>query len=388
MRKDDDEIKDRLRDGGKGEHGGPASRVTALIEFWALVAGSKRFTLVELWRIMRVSKAARLGVKEHLSTLPKLVVCGGLTGGEVSDRVWRLNMATLRWESMRSLGTARFHHSCCTVNGALVVVGGSHDTSSFLPVSERDEKEKDRVNPATEIHSPQESNEWPKIFPPLSRGEIHGTVAVPVNETESAAGQVLLIGGEDASSLLRVVHRVDLSTGECVLHSHLHGMYAYHAASQLRDGRIVCVGAYEYEDPKDSAELWGPYGPEATWFWTPVCRMSHWRYGSRGCVMSDGRFAVLGGVCSKDGRDYRLSSFEALTLDDSNADDDHWEPMPPMRYPTRDFFACGVVAKCIIVVGGRCHKSCEVYDEELRRWFRLPHDLPGEALCAMGYAML
>ena len=105
------------------------------------------------------------------------------------------------------------------------------------------------------------------------------------------------------------------------------------------------------------------------------------RYACCGCVMSDGRFAVLDG--RSDG--VTMSSCEALVIDDGDA---HWEPLPPM-HDTRSCFACGAVAGCVIVAGGLDLKSAEVYDAELNRWLRLPCDLPYEtSLSGMGSAVL
>jgi hypothetical protein len=70
-------------------------RATGLPEVWALVA-EHGDGLVAAWRLMRVCKAARVGVKDWLGTLPGLVVCGGRSSeGLVSD-VSRLDLATLR----------------------------------------------------------------------------------------------------------------------------------------------------------------------------------------------------------------------------------------------------------------------------------------------------
>ena len=98
------------------------SRVFALPEMWALFA-KHGGDLVEAWRLMRVCRAARVGAKEWLRTLPGLVVCGGYAGGDrwVSD-VWRLDLATLRWEPMPALLSARSDHACCAVRGTLVVL--------------------------------------------------------------------------------------------------------------------------------------------------------------------------------------------------------------------------------------------------------------------------
>jgi hypothetical protein len=97
--------------------------------------------------------------------------------------------------------------------------------------------------------------------------------------------------------------------------------------------------------------------------------MSVAHYGCRGCVMSDGRFAVLGGWSGGGGD---TSSCEALAIGD---DDEHWVPLLPMHH-TRSHFACAAVAGCLIVAGGSGRRSAEVYDEVLGRWLRLPRGLP------------
>ena len=61
-----------------------AQQVAALPEMWALFA-EHTGDLVEAWRLMSVCKAARVGAKEWLGTLPGLVVCGGSCGGEVRE---------------------------------------------------------------------------------------------------------------------------------------------------------------------------------------------------------------------------------------------------------------------------------------------------------------
>jgi hypothetical protein len=115
--------------------------------------------------------------------------------------------------------------------------------------------------------------------------------------------------------------------------------------------------------------------PDAAWTWRQLPAMSVGRYGCRGCVMSDGRFAVLGGG---------TSSCEALAIGDD--DDEHWVPLSPM-HDARDNFACAAVAGCVIVAGGFGLNSAEVYDEALGRWLRLPRDLPHD-LGGMGSALL
>jgi hypothetical protein len=105
-------------------------------------------------------------------------------------------------------------------------------------------------------------------------------------------------------------------------------------------------------------------------------------------VLSDGRFAILGGngVTNNGNGSVLLSS--CLTLSTHGG---HWvlpTPSMPAMFDSRASFACAAVAGCVIVAGGNTRRSAEVYDESVRRWFRLPCDLPYETHGWMGSALL
>ena len=280
----------------------------------------------------------------------------------------RLDLATMRWEPMGTLVTERFNHACCAVRGDLVVLGGEDG----IGIS------------SVEILSSSEEGVAFADLPPLSSGGIDGAAAIAVDESDSAAGQVLLLGGwADSSGPVSTVQLVDLATGACAPQPALLHRRAYSAAGRLPDGRVVCAGGFG--GAGSSAEVWGPPEQEAAdaaWGWTELPAMSAARYACCGCVMSDGRFAVLGGA---DHASVPMSSCEVLSFDDGDA---QWEPLPPM-HDSRYGFACWAVAGCVIVTGGDGLKSAEVYDEELDRWLRLLCDLPYEGeLDAMGSALL
>jgi len=222
-------------------------------------------------------------------------------------------------------------------------------------------------------------------LPPLSCGAISGAAAIAVDESDSALGQVLLLGGGNQfGTSTKSVLLVDLATGVCTPQADLLYARSNFAAARLPDGGIVCAGGTY---GRSTAEMWAAPvqgALEAAWTWrglhgtSVVCRYCG------GCVLSDGRFAVIGGwstgLCP--------SSCKVLTL----GGNEHWSPLPPM-HDSRASFACAAVARCIIVAGGLVaggrSKSAKVYDEVLGRWLRLPHDLPHDGeLLSMSSALL
>jgi hypothetical protein len=93
------------------------------------------------------------------------------------------------------------------------------------------------------------------------------------------------------------------------------------------------------------------------------------RFEGEACLLSDGRFAVFGGM---DDDDVVTMSCEALTLD---GEGERWEPLASML-EERGGFACAAIGGCVIVAGGHGSVTAEVYEEALGRWRRLPCNLP------------
>jgi hypothetical protein len=210
-------------------------------------------------------------------------------------------------------------------------------------------------------------------LPPLSCGAISDATVVVVDEKVSVQGQVLLLGGSrHGGALTSSVQLVDLATGVCTPQADLLHARRYFAAARLPDGRIVCAGGSWV--PATATEMWSPPvqgAMDAAWTRRELPAMSARRQGCGGCVLSDGRFAVLGGCLGGINNSAYTSSCEALSF----GADEHWTPLPPM-HETRVYFACAAVAECIIVAGGWQRTSAEVYDEALGRWLRLPCNLP------------
>jgi hypothetical protein len=190
------------------------------------------------------------------------------------------------------------------------------------------------------------------------------------------------------------VYLVDLATGVCTPQPNLLQARAQFAAARLPDGRIVCAGGGDDTTVLSSVEVFEPPAQGAldtAWAWREMPAMSVARAGCSGCVLSDGRFVVLGG---DEYNDEPLLSCEALLV----GDDEHWKMFPPM-HEARSEFVCAAVAGCIVVAGG-CGghdplgclvrlRSAEVFDEVCDRWLQLPCDLPHSAgLTDMGSAFL
>jgi hypothetical protein len=206
-----------------------------------------------------------------------------------------------------------------------------------------------------------------------------------VDESDSASGTVLLIGGYDQDlEETSAVFLVDLATGVCTPQAPLLHARSYFATAGLPDGRIACAGGLGMNS---TAEIWGPPlqgAQDAAWTWKALPAMlSVERHGCMGCMLSDhGRFAVIGGMTNSG----VTSSFEVLSV----VHDGYWELLPPM-HDSRSLFACVAVAGCIIVAGGASPdcRSAEVFDEERGRWLRLPCTLPHVGgLLGMGSALM
>jgi hypothetical protein len=309
----------------------------------------------------------REGSEEFLRTLPGLVVCGGLrnvTFGSMTREVWRLRLGKLQWERMPSLTHARVRHGCCVVRGRVAVLGGffaGHTRTSDV-----------------EILGCADSEETWKALPHLSCGPFSHGVVLAIDETESELGQVLLFGGVTGSS--SAVHTVDLATGVCTPQPSSFNP-TRPLAARLPDGRIVCSGN---DISQQTVKVLGPPDPGspngASWQWIDLPSTSVARRFCGGCVMSDGRFAVFGGL---DGSDMRTSSCEALTISGSDA---RWDPLRLM-HQARAAPACAAIGGCVIVAGGVGSVTVEVYEEGLGRWRRLPCNLPDSAGTWMGSAV-
>jgi hypothetical protein len=266
--------------------------------------------------------AAREGAKAWLRTLPGLVVSGGVNIGELyTSAVWRLDLGELRWELISDLTLARRYHACCAVRGGVVVLGGLVEAED----ASESEEENETTVPSVEVlgYDSEAEEKVFKALPPLSCGPRAGagTAAILESESESEQGQVLLIGGFNGRVITPEVHTVDLATGVCTpLPPLLSSRRPVCTAAQLLDGRVVCVGKKLGDAEGITAEILeelpdqGSLTSAASWRWRELPGMSVARIGCGGCVLSDGRFAVFGGMTALDNAT-SMALCEVLHLD-------------------------------------------------------------------------
>jgi hypothetical protein len=287
---------------------------------------------------------------------------------------------------------------CCAVRGGVVVLGGDFAGQVYLRVNDaivlQNRESYARVEILGRDSSEAEGDVF-KILPPLSCGPISSSAVVVIDEIESDQGQVLLIGGwveYDRASYVEelgfssAVWKVDLATGVCTAQPPLLCPPGHQiedcTAGRLPDGRVLCVvtthliaekDPYLHEDPYlhkmaqvlEPPKHGSPVG--ASWQWRALPGTSEGRVFSCGCVLSDGRFAVFGGL---DGRDSSRSSCEALTLSTGYP---RWDVLPPM-HESRSSCVCAAIGGCVIVTGDEA--TAEVYEEGLGLWRQLPCSLP------------
>jgi len=237
-----------------------------------------------------------------------------------------------------------------------------------------------------------------------------------IDKIQSDQVQVLLIGVRNDAGTSIAVHKVDLAIGACTVQPSLlrpEGLVIVDCmAGRLPDGRIVCAGTTHknfssekrfdensedvYEEDSEVDDGVGlqyamgqvleppPRGSpsDASWQWRSLPGTNVGHFSGSGCMLSDGRFAVFGGL---DSYDACTLSCEVLTLD---ADGEGWDLISPMHEP-RQSFACAAIGGCVIVAGGIGSVTAEVYEEELGRWRRLPCNLPYDSeLFWMGSAVI
>eukprot|EP01047_Picozoa_sp_COSAG01_P052523 COSAG01_NODE_5531_length_4203_cov_8.341618_2_plen_521_part_00 len=336
----------------------------------------RSLSVVALWRLRRVSRSFRRWGTEALAAMPRPMVVGGKTGSfeegyEQTQRVTALDMASLRWSSdiaVPSLPQPRAQHAMCGLpGGQITLVGGVADDGDGGHDDMRADGYAYRWRPG--------SNSW-EALPSMSTPR-RDAIAVALND-----GRVLVAGGIDNNYILLASAEVLAADGSSW--SAVAPMRAtrYGAVGGLLPGGGVIVAGGAKDDPGDdpdvqtidedclaTAELWDP----VTNVWTELTPMTTARLHAAGCVLPDGRFAVVGGTnddgSQRDGEVYDCARNE-------------WTPLPApfgMVGGHRYCAALVPVAGGMLILGGYADDGSmaegELWDEESQRWLEVPHGM-------------
>eukprot|EP01047_Picozoa_sp_COSAG01_P032731 COSAG01_NODE_2379_length_7794_cov_7.414295_3_plen_507_part_00 len=325
----------------------------------------RSLSVVTLWRLRRVSRSFRRWGTEALAAMPRPVMVGGETeSDELTGRVAALDMASLRWSSdiaVPSLPEPRSGHALCGLpGGQITAVGGT---------SYGDEE---KVDDTARRWQPGSSS-WEAL--PSMGTPRDNPVAVALGD-----GRVLVAGGFDADGIdlaSAEVLAADGSSWSAVAPMHtarsgavgglLPGggrvIVAGGSGGLLPGGRVITANDY-----LATAELWDP----ETNVWTELPPMTKGRSQPAGCVLPDGRFVVVSGSM-RGGRHRDGELYDCVR--------NEWTPLPApigMVGGGRLDAALVPVAGGMLMLGGDVDDESaegELWDEESRRWLKLPHGM-------------
>lgn len=318
----------------------------------------RSLSVVALWRLRRVSRSFRRWGTEVLAAMPRPVLVGGETGdGRMPCCVEGLDMASLRWSTdtaMPMVAEAWVGHALCGLpGGQITVVGGVECTAV---------DEAYRWQPG--------SNTW-ETLPSMSTRR-KDAVAVALGD-----GRVFVAGGLDDNDICLASAEVlaaDGSSWSAVAPMRTARFGA--VGGLLPGGRVIVAGGSDDENYADycaTAELWDP----VTNVWTELPPMTKARLSAAGCMLPDGRFAVVGG-CTRPAP----SDTDTTTQSDGEMYDcarNEWTPLPTpigMVGGGRQFAALVPVAGGMLICGGDAEDrsvEAELWDEESKRWLKLPY---------------
>ena len=161
------------------------------------------------------------------------MLCDECRGTELTSEVWRLDLGGMRWKRAGHLTTPRASPACCVVRDSIVVVGGF-------------DKDEACIASVDILRYDSETGEYvSKDLPPLTCGAVEAAVVLPIVDTTSVEGQVLLIGGVDEEEVVSKVYIVDLATGACSPHLGDGRMFAREATSVTKLRKSMAFGTGE-----------------------------------------------------------------------------------------------------------------------------------------------
>eukprot|EP01047_Picozoa_sp_COSAG01_P018774 COSAG01_NODE_1024_length_12058_cov_91.598211_5_plen_512_part_00 len=317
----------------------------------------RSLSVVALWRLRRVSRSFRRWGTEALAAMPQPVMAGGrLALRAVTSCVAALDMASMRWSSdiaVPSLPELRSAMMCGLPGGQIAVVAGGDNDDTVC-----------RWQPG--------SSSW-EALPSMSTPRKYA-VAVAVGD-----GRMLVAGGVDDDYLnLTSAEALAADGSSWSAVAPMHTARCGAVGGLLPGGQVIVAGGSAEDEFRGeyflaTAELWDP----VTNVWTELPPMATARVYAAGCVLQDGRFVVVGGCGVLD--DGEISRWHDGEVYDCVRNE--WTPLPALNGMVgggRDDAALVPVAGGMLILGGQHDDrsvEAELWDEESRRWLKLPHGM-------------
>jgi hypothetical protein len=323
--------------------------------------------VVGLWRLRGVCRAFRGWARAELSSLPRVVAVGGVVldssskwcwtahynGCQTTSSVELLDLSTMCWSvagCMPSLPDPRALHSVsCCADGRVMVCGGFNaggaDQMEHLS--------------STALQWLPGTDTWSALADLPAGRSCSASVRLP-------DGRTMLIGG-----ISDVGHQVLASVLVLAANGSgwsdlppMSGGRIEPAAELLPDGKVLVAGGMsdtDFDTALNTAELWDP----ATQKWTALPPMAHERLGPTACVLPSRRVAVVGGA-GADGKPRKDGEvFDPVKRE--------WAPLGAEMVHEHGNTGAVAVAGGLLAVGGASEIPPELYDEQTRRWLKLPH---------------
>jgi hypothetical protein len=317
----------------------------------------RSLSVVALWQLRQVSRSFRRWGTEALAAMPRPVMAGGETGPVLTSCVLALDMASLRWSSdiaVPFLPEPRGGHAMCGLpGGQITVVGGVDDDDNTVGTA-------CRWQPGSSSWEALPSMSTPRriaVAVALGDGGVLVAGGFDEDDIDLASAEVLAVDGSSWSAV------APMRTARCGA-----------VGGLLPGGRVIVAGGSLLDDDGDpvfiaTAELWDP----ETNVWTELPPMTTGHQYAAGCMLPDGRFAVVGGR-GWGGRTTGVGEVYDCARNE-------WTPLPAPRGMVggvRAFAALVPVAGGMLICGGKPYvvsPEGELWDEESWRWLKLPHGM-------------
>ena len=179
-------------------------------------------------------------------------------------------------------------------------------------------------------------------------------------------GQVLVVGGSGANSVLASAEQFDPGTNRWTpLAIGLNTARSNHTATLLQNGQVLVVGGRGVRDLLASVELFDPAANN----WTTLLSLSHARVEHTATLLQNGQVLVVGGRGVRD----LLASVELFDPATNN-----WTTLPSLSQAREEHTATRLENGQVLIVGGQCSPSscgtldsAELFDPNTKAWTTL-----------------